>query len=487
MKTWTWRKSLGVVVMIAGLGLAALALQPRLGFASSLMQPEIQQLPNPDASEKAPAYEGVPVAAPNAPEALGDLIGSIDVASAVTPTFNTALGVEDALGFYWVTGRSLSDEVKKLLKFNRAGALIAQYVQEPCGSSSFGYRDLAFDGTFLWAADECGVDRISPSNGVTVGGFAIPAGAGVVRALAFDPALQQFYTANFNSIITVFDMNGTVVRTMPANGLTHYGFGWDNRSPGGPYLWSFIQNNTAGNCTPPNNCIRVTRLDPNTGVSTGVMFDGVPVASNDLAGGADVSDEIGDSLALVTLHQSNPDSIRIYDLAGPAGPVVSAVSRKVHGSSGTFDIDLPLTGAPGVECRTASTGAHRVVVKFSGPVTLDGFTISGGATPGAFGFNGSEATLTFSPDSTGAKRLVITLQNVTVGGFNGNVTIPMNLLVGDTNGNGTVNASDIGQTKAASGQAVSASNARLDVTVSGGSINASDIGQVKATSGATLP
>ena len=63
----------------------------------------------------------------------------------------------------------------------------------------------------------------------------------------------------------------------------------------------------------------------------------------------------------------------------------------------------------------------------------------------------------------------------------------MAILIGDTNGNGTVNATDIGQTKAQSGQAVTGSNFRLDVTVSGGSINASDIGLVKSRSGTQLP
>ena len=45
---------------------------------------------------------------------------------------------------------------------------------------------------------------------------------------------------------------------------------------------------------------------------------------------------------------------------------------------------------------------------------------------------------------------------------------------GDTNANGVVNASDVGQTKSQSGQAVTSSNFRTDVTVNG-TINASDL------------
>src|SRR5436305_868841 len=96
-----------------------------------------------------------------------------------------------------------------------------------CASSTFGYRDLAYDGAFLWAGDECGVDKIDPATGLRVGGFASPNGQ-LVRSLAYDPATQHFYTASFNSPIIVFDNTGAVVTTIPADGLNHYGFGWDD-------------------------------------------------------------------------------------------------------------------------------------------------------------------------------------------------------------------------------------------------------------------
>ena len=66
-----------------------------------------------------------------------------------------------------------------------------------------------------------------------------------------------------------------------------------------------------------------------------------------------------------------------------------------------------------------------------------------------------------------------------------NLAVPMGVLLGDTNGNGSVSASDVGQTKAQSGQPVTAGNFRTDVNVSG-SISASDIGLVKAQSGTSL-
>ncbi len=53
-----------------------------------------------------------------------------------------------------------------------------------------------------------------------------------------------------------------------------------------------------------------------------------------------------------------------------------------HGSAGTFDIDLPLTGQPGIEDRRGpSSGNYTVVITFSVPVTVGGATV----TPGSGG------------------------------------------------------------------------------------------------------
>ena len=62
----------------------------------------------------------------------------------------------------------------------------------------------------------------------------------------------------------------------------------------------------------------------------------------------------------------------------------------------------------------------------------------------------------------------------------------MGVLIGDTGGNSTVNASDVSQTKSQSGRATTAANFRTDVTANG-VINSSDIGLVKINSGTSLP
>ena len=73
-----------------------------------------------------------------------------------------------------------------------------------------------------------------------------------------------------------------------------------------------------------------------------------------------------------------------------------------------------------------------------------------------------------------------------VGARNGDITIPMGVLLGDTTASGTVNAGDVSQTKAQSGQVLGAGNFREDVTVNG-TLNASDVSLVKSNSGNALP
>ncbi len=52
--------------------------------------------------------------------------------------------------------------------------------------------------------------------------------------------------------------------------------------------------------------------------------------------------------------------------AQPSTPLLqSAVSRKTHGNAGSFDVDLPVSGTPGMECRSGgATGDYTIVLTF---------------------------------------------------------------------------------------------------------------------------
>jgi uncharacterized delta-60 repeat protein len=166
----------------------------------------------------------------------------------------------------------------------------------------------------------------------------------------------------------------------------------------------------------------------------------------------------------------------------------TAVSRKIHGAVGTFDINLPLTGASGIECRSGgANNDYRVVFTFAGAVTFDSASITSGT--GSVSSASGSGTTTITVDLTGvtnAQRITLTLAGVSNGTSTADLGVQMGVLVGDTNGNGSVNAGDVAQTKGQSGQAVTAANFREDVN-GNGSINAGDVALVKSKSGTFLP
>ena len=166
-------------------------------------------------------------------------------------------------------------------------------------------------------------------------------------------------------------------------------------------------------------------------------------------------------------------------------PVGTAVSRKNHGACGTFDIPLPQTFPFGTECRSGGVnGVYQIVLAFPSAVTYSGAVVKCGigTVVSTSGTNPVSINLTGVTD---AQVIKVTLVGVDDGVNCGDVEVKMGVLIGDTNGNGCVNATDVSQTKFQSGQTVTGSNFREDVT-GNCAITASDISLVKSKSGACL-
>ncbi len=177
-----------------------------------------------------------------------------------------------------------------------------------------------------------------------------------------------------------------------------------------------------------------------------------------------------------------------FVIGGSSIVPVSAVSRKIHGPAGPFDINLPLTGSPGIECRTSQPGGdYRIVVTFANPVAVSGgatLDAPGGGTITNISVNGSVVTVDLA--GVGNAQVIRINLNVTDGTNTGVASIPMGVLIGDTTASGMVNASDVGEAKANSGTNTTAATFRTDVTANG-VINSSDVSITKANSGSSLP
>jgi hypothetical protein len=192
-------------------------------------------------------------------------------------------------------------------------------------------------------------------------------------------------------------------------------------------------------------------------------------------------------------HTSKNTAQVVISVASASIQPVSVVSRKTHGTiTPPFDINLPLTGKRGVECRSGgANGNYTIVFQFANALTSVGgasvTTGTGSVSSRAIGMNTHEYIVNLT-GVTNAQYIAVTLTNVhDSAGNSGNVTGPqMGVLIGDTSANGLVNSSDIAQTQSQSGQPVTSNNFREDVTVNG-LINSSDISLVQSKSGTALP
>ena len=163
--------------------------------------------------------------------------------------------------------------------------------------------------------------------------------------------------------------------------------------------------------------------------------------------------------------------------------LTAAVSRKIHGSAGTYDINLPLTGDSGVESRS-TTGSHTLVFSFTNTVVSGSASVtSGTGTAAAPTFAANTMTVELSGVAD-VQKITVTLNNVTdiFAQTLPSASVQMRKLVGDTSGDGTVNSGDAIQTRNRSGQTTNATNFRSDVNVEG-NVNSGDATIVKGRSG----
>ena len=238
--------------------------------------------------------------------ALGDPLVTIDVEGAAGN--NLLLGVEFALGHYWVTGGDASSGLGWLYAISPAGSLVGTY-QQAAGCTGWGGRDLAYDGTHLYyGCDDGLIHEVDPATGGATG-VTIPSPIVPARALAYDAATDHFWTANWDSSLYEIDRTGAIIHTFAAIGLSTYGFAWDSWSPGGPYLWAYSQDGG-------DPALLASQINPATGTLTGVSFLGTG-AAGEMAGGAATSVEIPgqtNRVCLVTMTQGVTDAVVVYDL-----------------------------------------------------------------------------------------------------------------------------------------------------------------------------
>ncbi len=261
---------------------------------------------------------------------------------------------------------------------------------------------------------------------------------------------------------------------------------------------NFTFNNTAGASMPSAAALTSGTYAPTNFDPTGNVDGFAPPAPTTGPYGASFASFLGaDPNGTWTLYAMDDVSGNDGEFAGgwslaittAGNPVLqlnSAVSRKSDGSA-DFDVDLPLTGTPGIECRS-DVVAHALVFTFTNPVVSGNASVTtGSGTTGSPVFSGNTMTVPLT-GVTDMQTITVTLASVTdsFAQVLPDTSVSASFLLGDTTANGSVNASDVGLVKSQSGSATSAANFRNDINVNG-AINASDVGLAKSTSGNALP
>jgi hypothetical protein len=186
----------------------------------------------------------------------------------------------------------------------------------------------------------------------------------------------------------------------------------------------------------------------------------------------------------------NPGAFYATEIAARRGFIesvvmrlTSVVSRKTQGRAGTFDIGLPQTPKPGIECRSGgTTNGYTIVFTFANNVSIQGASVTSGAgSVSNFTVIGGQifANLT---GVTNVQTIVVTLAGVNDGINTSDVQATMGVLIGDTTADGVVNSSDVNQVQSQLRQPVISSNFRDDVNADG-IINPADVNLVKSKSG----
>jgi hypothetical protein len=233
-------------------------------------------------------------------------------------------------------------------------------------------------------------------------------------------------------------------------------------------------------CPPPGCVISVSgagnllATDPLVGP---LAFNGGPTRTHALLTGSPAINTGSNPLALAT-DQRGPTFARVVGAAADMGAYEfvsggtpafqSAVSRKVHGAAGTFDLPLTLVStAPTTEPRIGP--AQTIVLTFDRPISAAIVNVTEGtatAAPPTFSGNSVIVALT---GVINQQYVTVALTNVASvdGGTGGSGSVRLGFLAGDVNQNRVVSLADLALVNAQLAQLVTAANYLKDVNASG--------------------
>ncbi len=295
-----------------------------------------------DGITQVPAVEG-------AIEAAGEVLYTIAVQGN-----GTASGLCVGLGIYNDTivvssaGYSATDLVDNMFYRYTLDGTFIDSVAQPNPSAGWGYRDLAFDGTYLLGSDNTSIKKFDPATLAEVG-LVTNAGNNPHRGLAYDAGEDAIYSTNFTSgpLLKMNAADGTTLRTYPTPAVAPYGIAADPyTTPGVLDLW-FAEPSAAGT-------FRLSRVDTATGAVT-FTFDLTATYPAASSGGLEIINNHPDypgKIIAVMLVQDALDHVAFVDITvagtpkAPTDVTASIVETEVDVDLTWVDPTEDLAGTP---------------------------------------------------------------------------------------------------------------------------------------------
>ncbi|TKJ40725.1 hypothetical protein CEE37_07110 [candidate division LCP-89 bacterium B3_LCP] len=210
-------------------------------------------------------------------------------------------GVEVVEESVWVSGGNSGSEPNKLYRFSFDGELLGT-LDQPLSTSGLGWRDLAWDGQFLYGSDNSqifGIDLTGVVQDTITGPLYLH------TALAYDPQTDHFFACDDTSNILEIDRDGAIQQTI-GHDLHVSGLAWHPEDEDGMKLYIFSQDGTPAG-------LRVSKVNPDNGEP--LFVTDLIGASGEIAGGATISGSIDpDRWCFVGMIQGVSDRVQYISL-----------------------------------------------------------------------------------------------------------------------------------------------------------------------------